>query len=35
VAGAVEPAQAGRGQLGQVADVVQPRGGLEQIAVSA
>ena len=35
VPGAVEPMQAGGGEAGGVADVVQPRGGFEQIGVRA
>ena len=35
VAGAIEPMQAGSGQLGQIADVVQPRGDLQESGVSA
>ena len=35
VTGAVECVQALRGQVGRVADVVQPCGGLQQIGVSA
>jgi hypothetical protein len=35
VAGAVEGAQARHGQAGRVADVVQPRGGFQQIRVCA
>ena len=35
VAGAVQAVQAGGGEFGEVADVVQPRGGLEQPGVRA
>ena len=35
VAGAVQAMQAGGGEFGEVADVVQPRGGLEQSGVRA
>ena len=35
VAGAVQAVQAGGGEFGEVADVVQPRGGLEQTGVRA
>ena len=35
VAGAVQAVQAGGGEFGEVADVVQPRGGLEQVGVGA
>ena len=35
VAGAVQAVQAGGGEFGEVADVVQPRGGLEQAGVGA
>ena len=35
VAGAVQAVQAGGGEFGEVADVVQPRGGLEQAGVRA
>ena len=35
VAGAVEWVEAGRGQAGRVADVVQPPGGFQEIGVSA
>ena len=35
VAGAVQAVQAGRGEFGEVIDVVQPRGGLEQTGVRA
>jgi hypothetical protein len=35
IAGAVQAVQAGRGEFGEVADVVQPRGGLEQSGVRA
>ena len=35
VAGAVQAVQAGVGEFGEVADVVQPRGGLEQTGVRA
>ena len=35
VAGAVQAVQAGGGEFGEVADVVQPRGGLEEVGVGA
>jgi len=35
IAGAVQAVQAGFGEFGEVADVVQPRGGLEQAGVRA
>ena len=35
IAGAVQAVQAGGGEFGEVADVVQPRGGLEQPGVRA
>ena len=35
VAGAVQAVQAGVGEFGEVADVVQPGGGLEQVGVGA
>ena len=35
VSGAVELVQAGHGQVGRVADVVQPRGGFQEISVRA
>ena len=35
VAGAVQAVQAGIGEFGKIADVVQPRGGLDQLGVGA